>query len=110
MSEVEIVVVISCNFCVRSPCDDHLSPSGTIERARQAVESASRSILANRAASVKKEKKEDDSVFVKNGSLKATKKGNNQADRLIFYLLCNLLRNGQKDPGSPSSRVEKALN
>ena len=61
-------------FPLYSTCDDHLSPSGTIERAREAVESASRSILANRAASVKKEKKEDDAVFFENGSLK--KKGN----------------------------------
>ena len=59
-----------------SACDDHLSPSGTIERARQAVESASRSILANRAASKKEKIKENDSVFVENGSLKGTKKGN----------------------------------
>ena len=62
-------------FLLCSACDDHLSPSGTIERARQAVESASRSIMANRAAS-KKQNKENDSVFVENGSLKGTKKGN----------------------------------
>lgn len=43
-------------------CDDHLSPSGTIERARQLVESASRSILANRAA--QNLDRENDSVFV----------------------------------------------
>ncbi|XP_020612664.1 uncharacterized protein LOC110051032 [Orbicella faveolata] len=52
-------------------CEDHLSPSGTIERARQAVESASRCILANRAAA---QKREDDSVFVESGKSIATNK------------------------------------
>ena len=55
-----------------STCEDHLSPSGTIERAREAVESASRSILASRAAA---QKREDDSVFVESGKLIATNKG-----------------------------------
>lgn len=61
--------------------DDHLSPSGTIERAREAVESASRSILANRAAAAasQEENKEDDSVFVKQGSFKAFKKGQKES-------------------------------
>lgn len=52
--------------------EDHLSPPGTIERARQAIESASRSIIANRA---KKDWSKDDNVFVENGSLKGLKKG-----------------------------------
>ena len=49
-------------FFFISSCDDHLSPSGTIERARQLVESASRSILANSAA--QKLDRDNDSVFV----------------------------------------------
>ena len=53
--------------------EDHLSPSGTIERARQAVESASRTILANRAAQT--ERREDDSVFIERGSFKGSRKG-----------------------------------
>ena len=71
----------------RTP-DDHLSPSGTIERAREAVESASRSILANRAAAVasQEENKEDDSVFVKPGSFKAFKKGTENNNNLALLL------------------------
>ena len=56
---------------ILSTCEDHLSPSGTIERARQAVESASRCILANRAAA---QNREDDSVFVESGRSLATNK------------------------------------
>lgn len=59
---------------VTSSCDDHLSPSGTIERARQAVESASRSILANRAAT-QNFNREEDSVFVDSKKSIATYKG-----------------------------------
>ncbi|XP_068704201.1 rho GTPase-activating protein 39-like isoform X1 [Montipora foliosa] len=55
--------------------DDHLSPSGTIERARQAIESASRTIIANSATSKLDSRKDDDSVFVANGNLNGLKKG-----------------------------------
>ena len=70
---------------ITSTCDDHLSPSGTIERARQAVESASRSILASRAAA-QNLNREDDSVFIENGKSSATNKGNHY----IIIILCML--------------------
>jgi len=68
---VEVAPKYYFSFC-SSAGEDHLSPPGTIERARQAIESASRSIIANRA---KKDSNKDDNVFVENGSLKRLKKG-----------------------------------
>ena len=82
--EISLLVIIGVTkicFIFVSICsstgEDHLSPSGTIERARQAVESASRTILANRAAaaSSQTERKEDDSVFIERGSFKGSRKG-----------------------------------
>ena len=82
--EISLLVIIGVTkmcfifVAIRSSTgEDHLSPSGTIERARQAVESASRTILANRAAaaSSQTERREDDSVFIERGSFKGSRKG-----------------------------------
>ena len=82
--EISLLVIIGVTkmcfifLAIRSSTgEDHLSPSGTIERARQAVESASRTILANRAAaaSSQTETREDDSVFIERGSFKGSRKG-----------------------------------
>ena len=84
---------------ILSTCEDHLSPSGTIERARQAVESASRCILANRAAA---QNREDDSVFVESGrSIATNKQGTHKTwDNLSGLSSC--YRNWDKFwPGGP---------
>lgn len=55
------------------------------------MESASRTILANRAAaaSSQTERKEDDSVFIERGSFKGSRKGAHDSLSLVIESLSN---------------------